>query len=120
MFVERSGGETSVQDLLQQVLLRLEPTSNLGLRVQVVVAEALGGTLLSALDDRFDLELAQQTLEFYDVHGVPRPPGDMPETVTSVQFVSDLTPSQPVSLLDYSQGESLFAAATSRRAGRRA
>jgi hypothetical protein len=115
MFVERSGAGTSLGDLMQQVRLRLSATPDLAVRLEAVVAEALGSALLGSLDDRFDKELADESVAFYEARNVPQPAGELPQGVSEVHFISDLTGRAPIDLSAYAGREGLFGAAIRAR-----
>jgi len=108
---ERAGGGASLGDLIAQLRSRLTRDADLLLRLDAVVAATLGRSLLQALDEAYDLELAKESLSFFEVAAVPRPPGAMPREVSNVRFVADLSNVEPVELALYTGAEGLFEAA---------
>jgi hypothetical protein len=92
--VEPSGGGTSLGDLLARIASRLLARPDLELRVQVTAAEALGSAFQESLGDRFDRELAQASLRFYDARSVPCVCESLPPAVSEVRFTADLSASK--------------------------
>jgi hypothetical protein len=90
MFVESSGGGKSLRDLIQVLFARLT-TAEARLRVQQIVADTLGSTLLTSLDARFDDLIATNSLRIFDAAEIPAIRSAIPPQVTAVKFQSDLT-----------------------------
>lgn len=111
---ERSGGGTSLRELLAKARAQLSGDPALLLRLESVVGGTLGESLSRALDESYDLEMATQSLGFYEVDAVPRPPGPLPREVREVRFTADLTHIEAVDLALFTGAGGLFqAAATS-------
>lgn len=89
MFVEDSGGGTSVAELLDDVEAKLVDAPDALLKFRTVVADSLGDTAVAAMEWRFDLVLAETSLALYAARDVPaiRPP--VPPGVSGVRFSSD-------------------------------
>lgn len=91
LFVESSGGGSSVDELVHRVESNLGGDNELILKLQECVADTLGITLPSALRMRFDERLAVSSMQFYDLSKVPAIRGDLPAGVSQVHFRSDLS-----------------------------
>ena len=109
---ERSGGGTSLGDLVNKVRTGLSGDPVLLLRLESVVGATLGESLLHAMDEAYDLEMAQQSLRFFEVTAIPRPGGTIPKEVTDVRFVADLADVDPVDLALFTGAKGLFEAAS--------
>ena len=109
---ERSGGGTSLGVFLTKLRSCLSGDTDTLLRVESVIAGTLGTKLGTALEETFDLEMAQESLAFFDLSSVPRPPGNIPPEVSDVRFVADLTHLRGVDPRRLVDGGGLFEAAT--------
>ena len=89
IWIEAAGGGTSVAELLRTVEARLGANHAVISRLRTVIADTLGETALSAMEWRFDLDLARSSIAFYDPAAVPavRPPLSI--GVSAVRFVSE-------------------------------
>jgi hypothetical protein len=96
MFIEPVEAGTSLTDLSEQIRHRLAGRADLMLRVESVIGLTLGEGLRQAMGDRFDTELAEKSLAFYDPESIPKVNPDVPSGVSDVRFKSDLTGKQPV------------------------
>jgi hypothetical protein len=114
VLVERSGAGPSVSELLDRIRDGVRQDAVQLLHIDSVMALTLGATWRSAMDERFDAQLASSTLMFFDPRVIPKPADAVPPTVTDVRFVSDLggCPSVPAEFAGQPQG--LFAAAMLR------
>ena len=108
---ERSGGGTSLGQLLGRIRPRLSDDPSVLLHLESVVAATLGRTLLEALGEAYDLQMAEESLRFFDATAIPRPGGTMPFEVSEVRFVADLGRAKPVDVTEFAGGGGLFAAA---------
>jgi hypothetical protein len=91
VLVQRAGGGTSVADLLALVRGRAGGTAELLLHADRVTALTLGASWRAALDERFDLEVAERSLRFFDSSAVPAPSPVLPPGVSEVSFRADLS-----------------------------
>lgn len=98
IFIESSGGGTSLRELLTQIERRLIGEDKLILKVQAVVAETLGETLPASLSMCFDDRLAQASLQVYDIRSVPAIREGIPIGVSRVHFTSDLSQTLPLTM----------------------
>jgi len=108
---ERSGGGTSLRDLLERARAQLSRDPSLLLRLESVVGGTMGEGLGRALDEAYDLEMANQSLRFFEVAVVPRPQGPIPREVREVRFTVDLTHIEAVELALFTGAGGLFRAA---------
>jgi hypothetical protein len=111
---DRAGGGTSLGNLMTELRARLTLDPELLLRLESVAALTLGRSLLEALKEAYDLELAEQSLRFFDVAAIPRPAGQMPREVSEVRFVADLSSVETTDLALHTGASGLFEAALPR------
>jgi hypothetical protein len=90
ILLERSAGGQSVNDLVDAIRERVNDPDLL-LRLDAVVAETLGEDWRTAREDRFDRQLAEESLRFLDARTIPSVPSGLPPEVTEVHFRVDLT-----------------------------
>jgi hypothetical protein len=115
VLVERTGAGPSVVELAEQVRSGVSSTPDFLLHVDRIVGLTLGQGWRQALEERFDRELAEQSLAFFDPSAVPRVGEDVPAGISDVRFKSDLSGSQQVDLAQYRAAGGLFRAALRRR-----
>ncbi|MER9852585.1 MULTISPECIES: PD-(D/E)XK motif protein [unclassified Mesorhizobium] len=96
IFVEPLPVGIAIADLLDLIEERAQEIEAIG-RLRLVVADSLGKDLPSAMRWRFDLQLARESLRFFDVENIPRLPEDIPHGVSDIHFVSDLSSAPPYS-----------------------
>lgn len=114
MFVEYAGGGTSVIELTDQIRSRISNNPDLLLHVDQIISLTLAENWREALEVRFDVELAEDSLSFYEVSVIPSVSRDLPLGVKDVRFKSDLSASYPVSVQEYRSQGGLFQAALRR------
>jgi hypothetical protein len=114
IFTERAGAGTSLEDLLSTVRQRISASLPLMERLNRIAYMALGSNWQAALDERFDLELAQESLAFFSSEGISTPSRELPAGVTDVRFRSDLSGQQPVDSSSMLASTGLFRAALPR------
>jgi hypothetical protein len=114
LFVERAGAGTSLEDLISAVSQRITDSPQLLERVNRLTFMALGSNWQAALDERFDLELAQESLAFFASDAVPKPSKELPAGVTDVRFRSDLSGQRSVDSSGMLASSGLFRAALPR------
>jgi Putative PD-(D/E)XK family member, (DUF4420) len=98
VLMERSAGGQCVNDLIDDLRQRVTDPDLL-LRLDAVVAQTLGNEWRTAQEDRFDRQLAVESLRFLDARTIPSVPSGLPPEVTEVPFRVDLT-SHPLNLSD--------------------
>lgn len=110
VFVSPAGRGTSIRDLVVELKSKASEHPNLQSRIDRVTSEALGETLLSSIDLQFDRELAEDSLAFYPHRGIPAV-REVPDGVSDVGFVSDLTRCSPLAEQSLDTCGGLFRAA---------
>lgn len=113
LFVERAGGGTCVADLTDQLRTRISEPA-LVLHLDRVIALTLGENWRSAIDDRFDQQLAAHSLAFYDAFAIPSLEAKLPLGVSDVRFKSDLTACTVIDPVLYRSQGGLFKALLTR------
>jgi putative PD-(D/E)XK family protein DUF4420 len=111
VLVEMSGGGTSIRDLAVEVKSRLNGAPDLLARLESVLGWTLGDGLLKARDQGFDVELAKQSLKYFQASNIPKPTGDIPEEVFDIRFRADLTNTESIDLQSLATTPGLFSAA---------
>ena len=110
VLMERSAGGQSVNDIVDEIR-QLVADPDLLLRLDAVIADTLGSDWRAAQEDRFDRQLAAESLRFLDARTIPSVPAELPPEVTDVHFCVDLS-NHPLTLPDeLRQQRGLFAAA---------
>ena len=97
LHVERTSGGTSLESIISQIAARVSAHADLLLKLHETVAATLGASLNDGLARRFDLRLAESSLQFLDLYDVPAIRGPLPAGVTDVHFRSDLSALSPLS-----------------------
>jgi hypothetical protein len=97
LFVEPVGGGLSLRQLFDDIRSLLAGEPALLTQFDVVFYATLGANWSDAMDECFDLELATDSLRFYDSRDVPKIDSPIPAAVADVRFTSDLS---SVSVLD--------------------
>jgi hypothetical protein len=86
----RSTGGVSLEELARKVRgLAKNPLQ--AIKVEMLLAEAVGEALVESLDIRFDRELARSSLRFFPTDRIPSVSADLPESVSNVHFEAQLT-----------------------------
>lgn len=95
IWIEALGGGISLSELLAAIEGKLAGRNAEVLKLRSVVADTLGDSLPQAMNWRFDKQLADGSLRYFDVASIPaiRPP--LPQGVSSARFVSDLSKCSP-------------------------
>ena len=91
MHVEQTGGGVSLGSIIDGIEDRLPERPDLMLKLHETVATTLGNSAKEAFARRFDLRLAESSVRFYDLEGVPAMRGDLPTGVADVHFRSDVS-----------------------------
>jgi len=90
LIIEPAGGGTSLGELIEAIATRLAGSLPAILRLNEVVADTLGQALPAAVGERFDRQLAETSLSFFDLRTIPAIRHELPPAVTDVRFVSHL------------------------------
>ncbi len=104
VFVERASRGNSIIDLLNLVEMRLPGKLEAIFKLREVVATTLGNAQSQAVEIKFDLALALESVQFFDLNEVPAVRGNIPARVSKVRFTSDLSAMQSVDLVKWSDG----------------
>jgi len=91
LFVEASGGGTSLLDLIERIEEQIGSDAALLLKLQETIAEGLGDNASAALSMRFDESLARSSLQVYELAAIPAVREQVPTEVSQVRFRSDLS-----------------------------
>jgi hypothetical protein len=91
ILVERAGAGVSVADLVDQIRSKVSTNAELLVHIDQVVGLTLGNSWRSSLQDRFDLQLAETSLAFFEPMSIPKVNPDLPAGVSNVRFRADLT-----------------------------
>jgi hypothetical protein len=110
ILLERAGGGTSLEALISKVKESLREKPEIWMHFDRVLALSLGNSFRAALDERFDYELAVQSLAFYDPDVVPKLLPDLPIGVSHVHFRSDLSNVEKLTVDEVSRRAKLFQA----------
>ena len=110
IFVESSGGGTTISDLIQRIRRRVADPNALR-RLDRVVAGTLGSEWRRSVTSAFDSELALESVRFYRVEDIPSLVSAIPPGLSDIRYVSDLTRSRALSYEDLIGLGNLFAAA---------
>jgi hypothetical protein len=97
LFVEKSGGGTSLRDLTQEIKNLLVENPELEEKVDRVIAQTLGNTLRQSMNNRFDRQLAQESLKFFDADVIPKISESLPASISDVHFRVDIGGCQELS-----------------------
>ncbi len=112
VFVEPAGGGVSIADLVDDVQLRLPNEPELFLRISEVITASLASDWAMGVRETFDLQLAEESLQFYDASAVPSVDPVLPAGVSNVSFESNLETAGAADLLLLAEG--IFFAARKR------
>jgi hypothetical protein len=96
MFVETSGGGVSIRELMERVQSRIADRPELVTKLYAEVVDTLGAGLREGLDERFDEQLAQESLAIYDLASIPAIRVELPNEISRVRFVSDIGGVEPL------------------------
>ena len=95
LFAEECVGGASLGDLWDKARSLATGNAELRLKVDQICVEVLGSDWEHARERSFDYNVAKDSLAFYDIRNIPKVPRDLPEGVSDVRFVSDLTRTTP-------------------------
>ena len=91
LFVEATGGGTSVRDLLDRIEARLSAVPEAAAKLRETVASTMGAALSETLDATFDEAACRASLRWFDLREVPAIRGNLPPGVATVRFASDMS-----------------------------
>lgn len=113
VFVDSAGRGISVTDLVESTIERLDKVE-LQNRLHGIVFQSLGENWEAGVQERFDYEMARESLSFYSASQIPCICLPIPEGVSEIHFVSDLSSLDVVSGHHLESSRDLFAAASRR------
>lgn len=116
LFVEPVGGGLSLHRLSDDVRGILAQDPRLLTQFDTVFYTTLGANWSDAMDECFDLQLAKDSLQFFDAADIPKIDGPIPATVSDVRFTSDISAAPPMSAETLMSAGGLLAAAAVRGA----
>jgi hypothetical protein len=91
VFVENIGGGVSLRQLTDGIRAILTTDPHLLARFDAVFYATLGAGWAEAMEERFDFELAGESLRFFDSEHIPKITRPIPTSVSDVRFCSDLS-----------------------------
>ncbi|WP_163268308.1 PD-(D/E)XK motif protein [Chelativorans alearense] len=91
LHAEQAAGGMLLHTLMEQIEARVSAHADLVLKLHETVAATLGASLNDALSRRFDMRLAESSLQFFSLEDVPAIRGALPAGVSDVHFRSDLS-----------------------------
>jgi Putative PD-(D/E)XK family member, (DUF4420) len=115
LFVEPVGGGLSLRRLSDDIRAILASDPVLLTQFDTVFYVTLGASWSDAMEECFDMELASESLQFFDSEHVPRIDGSIPNTVSDVRFASDMSASPILNSDAMRAAGGLFAAALPAR-----
>ncbi len=98
-------------DLVSEIRRRLGDAADLLLHLDNVVGLTLGDSLRHASEERFDRQLAERSIAFFDPDVVPKVSPILPMGVSDVRFRVDLTNVPSVDVGEYRSRGGLLAVA---------
>lgn len=90
VFVESIGGGVSLRQISDEIRTILSEDPALQARFDAVFYATLGASWMEAMEERFDSELAFESLQFFDSLLIPKVDGPIPLSVSDIRFKSDL------------------------------
>jgi hypothetical protein len=110
LFIERTGGGVSLRRLVDEIRQKLVGDAELLARFDAAFYSTLGEGWSEALEEAFDLELASESLQFFDARDIPKVDRPLPSGVSDVRFNSDLSSMPTIGAVDMEGAGELFAA----------
>lgn len=114
VIVERAGAGRSLAELIELVRSRVSGYPDLLLHLDQTVGITLGERWRSALEERFDQEVAENSLAFFEPAAIPKVDANLPPSVSDVRFRTDLGGVPTADLKAYRALGGLFRAALRR------
>ena len=120
VYVNRAGGGTTINDLIDELRFFFSGSPHRLLRLYKVITLTLGASWREAELEMFDRSAARQSLAFFRQSDIPMVSPDLPTGVTNVRFSSDLTGKEPYSTREVQALGGLIGSALPRKEQRRA
>lgn len=109
--VELAGGGCSVGDLMDEVRQGADVSADLVRHLDLVVTETLGTAWREGLQLRYDREVAEASLAFFEGSALPVIPSQaIPHQISGVHFFADLSDLTPLSETEVRAAGGIFAA----------
>jgi len=108
LLVEQAAGGMALQTMIDEIGARIAAPPDLLLKLHEVVAGTLGASLNEALALRFDIRLAQSSLQFFNLAAVPAIRGPLPTGISDVHFRSDLSAAPALSVQSLVDRDPIF------------
>jgi len=110
LFVEPVGGGLSLRQLSDDIRAILAGDPALLTQFDAIFYATLGASWSDAMEECFDLELAEESLRFFDSADIPKINGPIPATVSDIRFTSDVSAALPLTSEGLQSAGGLFAA----------
>lgn len=98
LHAEQAAGGVSLGNLVGQIEARVSAHADLVLKLHETITATVGASLKDSLSRRFDMRLAESSLQFFSLEDVPAIRGPLPASVSDVHFRSDLSALAPLSI----------------------
>lgn len=108
VFVEHAGAGVSLIELADRIRSRISAVPSLVLQLDRMIALIIGNHWRYASEERFDRELAEESLAFFEPQAIPMISPNLPAGVSAVHFKSDLTGRSGVDTAKYRAAGGLF------------
>ncbi|GCE05751.1 PD-(D/E)XK motif protein [Dictyobacter aurantiacus] len=115
IFVEYAGIGTSIMDLVDHINTHLASHPDLMFKLDRLISSTLGTNWRDAFDAQFDIDLAEESLKFFEVTAIPTVNRDIPAEVSEVHFKSDLSNCPSLDLQHFRKQGGLFKATLSQQ-----
>lgn len=109
LFTRQVHSGVSIQDLMQNIALKIQNDNDLIEKMNFVIGKTLGNSLEQSIKIKFDYDISRTSLRFYrhqDVSKVEKV--YIPAEVSGVQYKSDLSSISPVDLSIFRESTKLF------------
>ena len=96
LYVERTGGGTSVQDFIHRIESMMTSSPDAAIRMRETISATMGAGLQQALQVRFDEAACRASLLWFDLRAVPAVRGELQAGVSGLRFMSNMTMADPI------------------------
>lgn len=110
MLIESTAGGVALRDLWEEARSIAAGDPDLLLKIEKACAGTLGEDWQDSRDWTYDEHRAKESLQFFDPSQIPSVPSELPQGVSDVRFLSDLSFAQPMQSQSLSSRGGLFAA----------
>lgn len=110
IFIERSSAGVSALELADKIRAKIVGDAKLLLHLDRVVGLMLGENWHTSMSDTFDVQIAEQSLEFFEATIIPCINPVFPPEVSEIHFKSDLTGKPRADRLLFREKGGLFSA----------